>query len=86
MNPFKAYQIEQDENGKASGRMTTLPPEQLDEGEVTIRVHYSSINYKDALAATGKGRSFAAFPVSAASTWRVKSPRAPTRASSRATR
>jgi acrylyl-CoA reductase (NADPH) len=62
MTPFKAYQIEQDEQGKASGRMTTLAPEQLDQGEVTIRVHYSSVNYKDALAATGKGKIIRRFP------------------------
>jgi acrylyl-CoA reductase (NADPH) len=62
MSPFKAYLIDQDENGKVSGRMTTLSPEQLDDGEVTIRVHYSSINYKDALAATGKGKIIRRFP------------------------
>ena len=56
MKPFKAYLIEQGRDAKVGGRMTTLAPEQLDAGEVTIRVHYSSINYKDALAATGKGR------------------------------
>lgn len=34
----------------------------LDPGEVLIRVHYSSINYKDALAATGKGKIIRRFP------------------------
>ena len=53
MNPFKAFVIDQDENRKVVSRMGTLAAEQLDAGEVTIRVHYSSINYKDALAATG---------------------------------
>lgn len=62
MPPFKAYQIEQDENGKVFSHMTTLAPEQLDDGEVTIRVHYSSVNYKDALAATGKGKIIRRFP------------------------
>ncbi len=62
MAPFQAYLIEQDENRKVAGRMTTLMPEQLDAGEVTIRVHYSSINYKDALAATGAGKIIRRFP------------------------
>jgi len=62
MNPFKAYVIDKDANGKVSGRMTTLSPEQLDPGEVTIRVHYSSVNYKDALAATGAGKIIRRFP------------------------
>lgn len=60
--PFKAYLIEQGEGGKAAGRMATLAPEQLDAGEVTLRVHYSSINYKDALAATGAGKIIRRFP------------------------
>lgn len=62
MSPFSAYLIDQDKNGKVCGRMTTLSPGQLDAGEVTIRVHYSSINYKDALAATGAGKIIRRFP------------------------
>ena len=62
MDTFKAYVIEQDANGKASGRMTTMSPGQLDNGEVTLRVHYSSVNYKDALAATGTGKIIRRFP------------------------
>jgi|SRR5438067_13211591 len=62
MKPFKAYLIEQGRDAKVGGRMTTLAPEQLDAGEVTIRVHYSSINYKDALAATGTGKIIRRFP------------------------
>ncbi|HHW63396.1 MAG TPA: oxidoreductase [Rhodocyclaceae bacterium] len=62
MNPFKAFLIDQDENRKVFSRMGTLAAEQLDAGEVTIRVHYSSINYKDALAATGAGKIIRRFP------------------------
>lgn len=62
MNPFKAFVIDQDENRKVVSRMGTLGVEQLDAGEVTIRVHYSSINYKDALAATGAGKIIRRFP------------------------
>lgn len=55
MNPFKAYRItEQDKGVKTEFVQCTL--DDLDPGEVVIRVAYSDINYKDALAATGKGR------------------------------
>ena len=35
----------------------------LSQGEVLIRVQYSSINYKDALAVTGKGKILRKFPI-----------------------
>lgn len=62
MNPFKAFVIDQDENRKVVSGMRTMSADQLDAGEVTIRVHYSSINYKDALAATGAGKIIRRFP------------------------
>ena len=62
MNDFKAYVISQGADKQATGTMTTLALEQLDAGEVLIRVHYSSINYKDALAATGAGKIIRRFP------------------------
>ncbi len=58
---FTAYLIEKD-GDKVGGRLTTMSPEQLDDGELTIRVHFSSINYKDALAATGAGKIIRRFP------------------------
>lgn len=60
--PFTAFLIDKDASGAVSGRLTELDPEQLDEGEVTIKVHYASINYKDALAATGAGKIIRRFP------------------------
>lgn len=62
MSPFKAFVIDQDENRKIVSRLTKMVPEQLDAGEVLIRVSYSSINYKDALAATGAGKIIRRFP------------------------
>ena len=62
MSAFKAFVIDQDENRKVVSRLTTMQPEQLDAGEVLIRVSYSSINYKDALAATGTGKIIRRFP------------------------
>ncbi|MEO6078911.1 MAG: acryloyl-CoA reductase [Steroidobacteraceae bacterium] len=58
MNTFNAFRIH--ENGAA---MESLTFEQLSPGEVTVRVHWSGINYKDALAGTGKGRILRRFPL-----------------------
>ncbi|MBK7673361.1 oxidoreductase [Accumulibacter sp.] len=55
MSPFKAYLIEE-QQGLARAGFVTMDESQLDPGEVTIEVAYSSVNYKDALAATGIGR------------------------------
>ena len=43
MSPFKAYLIEKKEGG-ASGSLVTMSESELDPGEVTIRVAYSSVN------------------------------------------
>lgn len=58
---FKAYLINQEE-GKVLSRFVDMDESQLDGGEVTIAVTHSSINYKDALAATGAGRIIRRFP------------------------
>ena len=54
MSPFKAYLIEEKEGLTRAG-FVTMEESQLDLGEVTIEVAYSSVNFKDALAATGAG-------------------------------
>ncbi|MEJ7929486.1 oxidoreductase [Ramlibacter sp. AN1015] len=60
---MKAYLIDKDAaSGKARGRWAELDPQQLDAGELTLRVLYSSVNYKDALAATGAGKIIRRFP------------------------
>jgi putative YhdH/YhfP family quinone oxidoreductase len=61
MESFKALLIEERE-GKVCSGFVRLQESQLDAGEVTIRVAYSSVNYKDALAATGKGKIIRRFP------------------------
>lgn len=58
---FKAYLIDQEED-KVVSRFVDMDDMQLDAGEVTIAVTHSSINYKDALAATGAGRIIRRFP------------------------
>ncbi|MDR2880756.1 MAG: oxidoreductase [Azoarcus sp.] len=62
MNSFKALLIEQDAERRVCASLTSLSSAQLDAGEVLIRVHFSSINYKDALAATGVGKVIRRFP------------------------
>jgi NADPH2:quinone reductase len=61
MQTFKAFRIF-DENGKSAGRLVELTLDDLDPGEVVIRTHYSGVNYKDALAATGAGKVIRRFP------------------------
>lgn len=61
MNSFKALLIEE-RDGKVVSGFTQLDESRLDKGEVTIRVAYSSVNYKDALAATGAGKIIRRFP------------------------
>ena len=58
---FKAYLIDQEE-GKVVSRFVDMDESQLDPGEVSVAVTHSSINYKDALAATGAGRIIRRFP------------------------
>ncbi|WP_035626757.1 oxidoreductase [Herminiimonas sp. CN] len=60
-SPFTAFLIDK-AGDTVCGELTQLTAEQLDPGEITIRVHYSSINYKDALAATGAGKVIRRFP------------------------
>ncbi len=61
MDSFKALLIEE-RDGKVCNGFVRMGESQLDAGEVTIRVAYSSINYKDALAATGAGKIIRRFP------------------------
>lgn len=58
---FKALLIEEND-GQVSRRMAELTAADFHAGEVTIRVAYSSVNYKDALAATGAGKIIRRFP------------------------
>ncbi len=55
MDKFKAFRI-RDRDGKVEAGFVDCTLDELDPGDVVIRVSYSTINYKDALAATGKGR------------------------------
>lgn len=50
---FRCYLVEKDAAGNVCGAITLRPVGELPPGELTIRVEYSSLNYKDALAAQG---------------------------------
>ena len=49
---YKAYLVEE-LNDVFSGSIKELDTPSVEDGNVLIKVHYSSLNYKDALAATG---------------------------------
>jgi acrylyl-CoA reductase (NADPH) len=59
---FNAFRINQDDQGYRSG-VQTVSLEELSDGDLTVRVDWSSINYKDALAATGKGKILRTYPL-----------------------
>jgi len=50
---FRCYLVTKDESGKAHAAVTHKAIDELPAGDVLIRVAYSSLNYKDALSATG---------------------------------
>lgn len=62
MTDFKAYQVTQTDAG-VKGSLNTVNMDDLSEGEIVIRTAYSSVNYKDALAATGQGKIIRRFPL-----------------------
>ncbi len=59
---FKGILIEKDEAGYRAA-VKDIDDSQLPEGDVTVRVDYSSLNYKDGLAITGKGPVVRKFPM-----------------------
>ena len=59
---FRAYRID-NEDGEIVAGFQTLAPDDLSPGNVLVRVTHSTINYKDALAATGKGKILRHYPL-----------------------
>lgn len=55
MEKFKAFRLTEVEK-RIRAEFVDAALEDLDPGDVVVRVAYSSVNYKDALAATGKGK------------------------------
>jgi acrylyl-CoA reductase (NADPH) len=52
---FKALILDQDAEGLASASLQEIGEDQLPEGEVTVAVEYSTVNYKDGLCLSPKG-------------------------------
>jgi NADPH2:quinone reductase len=63
MAAFSAFRIHENTDGTVRAGLEKLSLDDLLPGEVVIRSRYSSVNYKDALAATGKGRILRRFPL-----------------------
>ena len=61
-NQFKCFRIDQEDDKIVSG-LQSISMEDINPGEITLKTEYSSINYKDALAATGKGKILRSFPL-----------------------
>ncbi|GAB4354599.1 MAG: MDR family oxidoreductase [Gammaproteobacteria bacterium] len=60
---FKALMLTQDDNGKTIAEIRQLTDADLPEGDVLVAVEYSSLNYKDGLAITGKGKIVRTWPM-----------------------
>jgi len=60
---LKAILIRQLADKQQSVSVEELDSSELGEGDVTVRVSYSTLNYKDALAITGKGPVVRKFPM-----------------------
>ena len=61
---FKAVLVDETD-GKVAARLATVPMAELPANEVTVRVGYSTVNYKDGLAVTNKGKIIRKFPLAA---------------------
>jgi NADPH:quinone reductase-like Zn-dependent oxidoreductase len=62
MSTFQAYRVF-DDGGTVRGRVVNATLDELSAGSVVIAAAYSSVNYKDALAATGGGKIIRRFPL-----------------------
>ncbi len=63
MTSFRAYRIDQTEDKKIIAGYRDMTVEELTSGEVVIRVQWSGVNFKDVLAATGKGKILRRYPL-----------------------
>ena len=55
--------VAEERDGQTTWSLQSVPRDHLPEGDVLVRVAYSSLNYKDALALTGKGKIIRSFPM-----------------------
>lgn len=59
---FQALVLDQGEDGKVSGSFQTLDNDRLPDGDTTIAVKYSSLNYKDGMIMNGIGKLVRDYP------------------------
>jgi NADPH2:quinone reductase len=59
---FRAFRVF-DDVGQVQGRVVSATLDEISPGDVVIKAAYSSVNYKDALAATGTGKIIRRFPL-----------------------
>jgi NADPH2:quinone reductase len=62
MDSFRAFRIDEEDGTIVSG-FQELSLDDLTEGKVVVRVSHSTINYKDAMAATGTGKILRRYPL-----------------------
>jgi len=61
---FRALRVFE-EAGRVTPRLVAMATDELSPGDVVVRVQWSGINYKDALAVTGRGKILKRFPLNA---------------------
>jgi len=62
MDKFKALMVDQ-KDGETQATIQELGPDALPDGDVTLKVAYSSLNYKDGLAVTGTAKVLRSYPM-----------------------
>ncbi|MFP4450555.1 MAG: MDR family oxidoreductase [Rhodosalinus sp.] len=60
--PFRALVVEEEEQGQKSASVRTLEDDRLPEGDVTVAVEYSTLNYKDGLCLGSGGGLVRTYP------------------------
>lgn len=63
MSTFKALVVDKNDQGEVTKEVRTLEENDLPEGDVTIDVHYSSINFKDGMAAAPGSQIAQGYPL-----------------------
>jgi NADPH2:quinone reductase len=61
---FRACRVFE-ENGRVVPRLVVMEADELSPGDVVVRVHWSGLNFKDALAVTGRGKILKRVPLNA---------------------
>jgi len=59
---MKAIQVDKNDDGKTSAALVELDPSSLPDGDVTVAVDYSTLNYKDGLVLSGLGGLVRQYP------------------------